>query len=66
MLDHDSPRYAASDDRFAGDEGTDAGAARRLLVVRLREEIALRESAQPSDPRIEEARRELRALTRGR
>ena len=33
------------------------------MVVRLRVEIAARDAAQPSDPRIEEARQELRALT---
>ena len=37
--------------------------ARRLLVARLRVRIARLEGKQPSDPRIGEARRELRALT---
>ena len=32
---------------------------RRLIVMRLRVEITTREAAQPSDPRIEEARQEL-------
>ena len=38
----------------------------RLLVARLRQEIARREAARPSDPRIGQARRELRALTGAR
>ena len=38
--------------------------ADRLLVVRLRLEIARREAAEPTDPRIRQARQELRALTR--
>lgn len=37
--------------------------ARRLLVVRLRVQIAQLEAEQPSNPRLGEARRELRALT---
>ena len=54
---HDrSPRVVSDDvarERMAG----------RLLVARLRVEIATREAAQLSDPRVGEARRELRALT---
>ena len=34
-----------------------------MMVMRLRVEITAREAAQPSDPRIEEARQELHALT---
>ena len=37
--------------------------ARRLLMVRLRQEIARREAARPSDPRIRQARQRLGALT---
>ena len=47
-------------------EGTHASTARRLLVARLREESAMLESAEPSDPWIDEARGELRALTLGK
>lgn len=39
--------------------------ARRLMVVRLRVQIARLEEEQRSDPRIGEARRELHALTSG-
>ena len=49
--------------RVVSDDGTRERTAGRLLVARLRVEIAAREAAQPSDPRIGEARRELRALT---
>lgn len=52
--------------RVAPDDRAREGAARRLMVVRLRVEIAKREQAQPTDPRIGEARQELRALTRSR
>ena len=45
------------------DDGARKRTVRRLMVVRLRVEIATCEAAQPSDPRIEEARQELRALT---
>ena len=55
--DHDGSRRADADD--ASRERT----ARRLLVARLRVEIATRQAAQPSDPRIGQARRELRVLT---
>ena len=51
------------DRRTAPDDGERKRTVRRLMVVRLRVEIATREAAQPSDPRIEEARQELRALT---
>ena len=51
------------DRRTAPDDGARKRTARRLMVVRLRVEIAARDAAQPSDPRIEEARQELRALT---
>jgi hypothetical protein len=51
------------DRRTAPDDGARKRTVRRLMVVRLRVEIATREAAQPSDPRIEEARQELRALT---
>ena len=49
------------DSRTVPDDG--ARTVRRLMVMRLRVEITTREAAQPSDPRIEEARQELRALT---
>ena len=49
--------------RVVPDDGARERTAGRLLVARLRVEIAAREAAQPSDPRIEEARRELRVLT---
>ena len=55
--DHDGSRRADADG--ASRERT----TRRLLVVRLRVEIATRQAAQPSDPRIGQARRELRVLT---
>ena len=51
------------DRRTAPDDGARKRTARRMMVVRLRVEIAARDAAQPSDPRIEEARQELRALT---
>jgi hypothetical protein len=51
------------DSRTVPDDGARKRAARRLMVMRLRVEIATREAAQPSDPGIEEARQELRALT---
>ena len=41
-----------------------ARTARRLMVVRLRVRIARLEVEQPSDPRIGQARRDLRVLTR--
>ena len=43
--------------------GCGSGTARRMMEMRLRVEITAREAAQPSDPRIEEARQELHALT---
>ena len=49
--------------RVVPDDGARERMAGRLLVARLRVEIAAREAAQPSDPRIGEARRELRVLT---
>ena len=49
--------------RVVSDDGARERTAGRLLMARLRVEIATREAAQPSDPRIGEARRELRALT---
>ena len=49
--------------RTAPDDGARERTAHRMIVMRLRVEIAAREAAQPSDPRIEEARQELRALT---
>ena len=51
------------DRRTVPDDGARKRTARRLMVMRLRVEITTREAAQPSDPRIEEARQELRALT---
>ena len=51
------------DPRTVPDDGARERTARRLIVVRLRVEITTREAAQPSDPRVEEARQELRALT---
>ena len=51
------------DRRTAPDDGARKRTARRMMVMRLRVEIAARDAAQPSDPRIEEARQELRALT---
>ena len=50
------------DHRTVPDDGTRKRTARRLMVMRLRVEITPREAAQPSDPRIEEARQELRTL----
>ena len=54
----------------ASDAVADAAArdrtARRLLVARLRHKIARREAARPSDPRIGQARQQLRALTGAR
>ena len=50
------------DRRTVPDDGARKRTARRLMVMRLRVEITAREAAQPSDPRIEEARQELRAL----
>ena len=49
--------------RTVPDDGARKRTARRLMVMRLRVEITTREAAQPSAPRIEEARQELRALT---
>ena len=49
--------------RMASDDGARKRTVHRLMVMRLRVEITTRETAQPSDPRIEEARQELRALT---
>ena len=43
------------DRRTAPDDGARKRTVRRLMVVRLRVEIATREAAQPSDPRIEES-----------
>ena len=37
--------------------------ARRLMVARLRVQIARLEAEEPSDPRIEQARQEHRVLT---
>ena len=54
--------HGERDHRTAPDAGTRKRTARRLRVMRLRVEITTREAAQPSDPRIEEARQELRAL----
>ena len=51
------------DRRTVPDDGARKRTARRMMVMRLRVEIAAREAAQPSDPRIEAARQELRALT---
>ncbi len=56
--------HSVRDRRVVPDNATQERTARRLMVVRLRVEITKREAAQPSDPRIGEARRELRALTR--
>ena len=49
--------------RVVSDDGAWERTAGRLLVARLRVEIATREAAQPSDRRMGEARRELCALT---
>ena len=49
--------------RTVPDDGARKRTARRMMVMRLRVEITTREAAQPADPRIEEARPELRALT---
>ena len=51
--------HSVRDWRVVSDNATQERTARRLMVVRLRVEIAKREAAQPSDPRIGEARREL-------
>ena len=51
------------DHRTVPDEGARKRTARRMMEMRLRVEITTREAAQPSDPRIEEARQELHALT---
>ena len=50
------------DRRTVPDDGARKRTTRRLMVMRLRVEITTREAAQPSDPRIEEALQELRAL----
>ena len=52
--------------RTVADEAARDRTVKRLLAVRLRLEIAKREAARPSDPRIGQARRELRALTGAR
>ena len=54
---HDRQRRAVADDEAR--ERT----ARRLMVVRLRMQIARLKAQQPSDPRLSQARQELRALT---
>ena len=52
------------DRRTAPDDGARKRTVRGLLMVmRLRVEITTREAAQSADPRIEEARQELRVLT---
>ena len=51
------------DRRTVPDDGVRKRTARRMMEMRLRVEITKREAAQPSDPRIEEARQELHALT---
>ena len=50
------------DRRTVPDDGARKRTVSRMMVMRLRVEIITREAAQPSDPRIEEARQELRAL----
>ena len=58
-MQHESTRASRA---VAGAAARDR-TARRLLMERLRQEIARREAARPSDPRIEQARQQLRALT---
>ena len=51
-------------DRFAvADDASRERTARRLMVARLRVQIARREAEQASEPQLRQARRELRALT---
>lgn len=52
------------DERVVGDDVTRERTARRLRVVRLRLEIERLEAEQPVHPRLREARKELRELTR--
>ena len=56
------PESRRDRDRRLQEDRASEGTARRLTEARLRAEIARREAADPSDPRIKEARRELRAL----
>ena len=57
MQRHDRQRRAVADDEAR--ERT----ARRLMVLRLRVQIARLEAQQPRDPRLAQARQELGALT---
>ncbi len=57
------PESRRDRDRRLQEDRASEGTARRLTEARLRAEIARREAADPSDPRIKEARQELRALT---
>ncbi len=51
------------DRRAVADDAARERTARRLMVARLRLQIAQRETEQASDPQLRQARRELRALT---
>ena len=51
------------DRRAVADDAARERTARRLMVARLRLQIARRETEQASDPQLRQARRELRALT---
>ena len=44
------------DRRTVPDDGAAVADTRRMMVMRLRVEITMREAAQPSDPRIEDVR----------
>ena len=54
--------HGEHDHRTVPDDGARKRTARRMMVMRLLVEITTREAAQPSDPRLEEARQGLRAL----
>ena len=51
--------------RAVADEATRGQTVNRLMVARLRVQIARLEEEQPSDPRIKQARSELHVLTGG-
>ena len=51
------------DRRAAPDDAARDRTARRLMVARLRVQIARHEAEQTSEPQLRQARRELRALT---
>ena len=54
---------AERDRRAVAGEAAREQTSRRLMVARLRVQIARREAEQASEPQLRQARRELRALT---